>query len=174
MILSKDSRRVRKTGATLCVLLFCFLSAAAHAQGPAFPVTDSNLQPVTLPSNLPDFRAIGTTTFFVADDGALEPKLWSRDDSAARAVLLNPGSQSRTFFALAGLNGLLIFQVAGDYGVEIWQSNGTIAGTVFLTKPSTATRSARAWRSRTPVSVVPSLAHALARPCVAGARPCRG
>jgi ELWxxDGT repeat protein len=92
-------------------------------------------------SSFPSFlTSVNGVLFLVADDGVVGPKLWRSDDSAARTVLLNPGSQSQTYFALAGLNGILIFQVAGDYGVELWRSDGTVAGTMFLmnlTKPET-------------------------------------
>ncbi|HSP54187.1 MAG TPA: ELWxxDGT repeat protein, partial [Dehalococcoidia bacterium] len=84
--------------------------------------------------------SVNGMAFFVADDGMHGPKLWRSDDDSAQPVLLNPDSTSVRFFALAALNDTLIFQVQADYGVELWRSDGTVAGTVFLlnvTKPET-------------------------------------
>jgi ELWxxDGT repeat protein len=84
--------------------------------------------------------------FFVADDGAHGVELWRSDGMAGGTVLfrdINPGPGSSFFSALTGVsnaltsvNGLLFFIVTIGDSVGLWRSDGTIAGTVFLTRPA--------------------------------------
>src|SRR6516225_8558846 len=98
-------------------------------------VLDINTTPLS--SNPSGLLAIGSTTYFSADDGTHGPALWKTDGSAAGTVLvadINPdnsaGLNDNNF---TNVNGTLFF-AAGDstHGRELWKSDGTTAGTVMV------------------------------------------
>jgi ELWxxDGT repeat protein len=85
---------------------------------------------------------VNGTFFFVADDPVHGRELWKNDGTAAGAVLVKdiyPGTDaygnvnSSSPSELTNVNGLLYFSAAdGVHGRELWQSDGTEAGTVMV------------------------------------------
>jgi len=89
-------------------------------------------------SQASDFTAVGSALFFVADDGAHGRELWVRDAGGTRLVAdLVPGLDSRTPLHLAELGGKLVFNASG----ELWESDGTAAGTRLLANVSMTSES---------------------------------
>ncbi|MFV1979850.1 MAG: ELWxxDGT repeat protein [Rhodothermia bacterium] len=80
---------------------------------------------------------IGSTVFFLADDGSNGQELWKSDGTEAGTELvrdIRPGSSSSYAAQVTSSNGLLFFVANdGSHGKEVWVSDGTEAGTV-LTK----------------------------------------
>ena len=86
--------------------------------------------------------AIGSISYFAADDGVNGLELWKSDGTAAGTVLLadiNPGSAgsnptgSNPNRLLTNVNGTLFFRANdGTHGTELWKSDGTAAGTVLV------------------------------------------
>ena len=83
--------------------------------------------------------AVGSTFFFVADDGVAGVELWKSDGTAAGTVLVKdirpgPGGSEPRWLTAAG--GRLFFTAddgaSGGHGRELWVSDGTAAGTVLL------------------------------------------
>src|SRR5262249_56380828 len=89
-----------------------------------------------LSSNPSQIVAVGSTTYFTADDGVNGVELWKSDGTAAGTVLvkdINPGSASSNPSSLTNVNGTLFFTASdGSTGVELWKSDGTAAGTVLV------------------------------------------
>ena len=79
----------------------------------------------------------GGTLFFRADDGPADRNLWKSDGTGASLVAdTNPGGGVAPI-ELINLNGTLLYQgtdggTAGKHGVELWRSDGTVAGTVMV------------------------------------------
>ncbi|MBS4064108.1 MAG: T9SS type A sorting domain-containing protein [Chitinophagaceae bacterium] len=81
-------------------------------------------------------KQVGSTVFFVANDGVHGNELWKTDGSEAGTQLvkdINPGAGSATYANFTAGDGLLFF-VANDgtNGFELWRSDGTAAGTFML------------------------------------------
>ena len=79
------------------------------------------------------FTAVGSTTYFTADDGVHGYQLWKSNGTAAGTVMvkdINPtgnGVYYKQAF-LTNVNGTLFFDANdGTHGVELWKSNGTAA-----------------------------------------------
>ncbi len=87
---------------------------------------------------------MGSTPFFVADDGVHSPELWKRDGRAAGTTLVKDITPIATAgsippYPLPGpydltAVGSTLFFVANDraHGHELWKSDGTDAGTVLV------------------------------------------
>jgi ELWxxDGT repeat protein len=80
--------------------------------------------------------AIGSTTYFTADDGVHGRELWRTDGTAAGTAMvkdINPGSAASNVGNLGNLNGTLFFTADdGTHGSELWKSDGTAAGTTLV------------------------------------------
>src|SRR5262249_52324726 len=90
----------------------------------------------TQSSNPSSMLAIGSTTYFAADDGVNGIEMWKSDGTADGTALvkdINSGSGSSTPSNLINVNGTLFFSASdGTHGQELWKSNGTAAGTVLV------------------------------------------
>lgn len=77
--------------------------------------------------------------FFSANDGTHQRELWKSDGTAMGTVMVkdinqttNRGSQSYTAY-FTSLNDLLFFRAEdGIHGAEVWQTDGTEAGTLMV------------------------------------------
>jgi ELWxxDGT repeat protein len=89
----------------------------------------ANINPGTASSNPTDFVTIGSTTYFVANDGTHGTQLWETNGTAAGTVMVADinGTAGSSPSYLTNVNGTLYFTVQGN---QLWKSNGTAAGTV--------------------------------------------
>jgi ELWxxDGT repeat protein len=80
------------------------------------------------------------TLFFSANDGTHGDELWRSNGTAAGTILVadilvlnsHPGEFFSVPDPITNVNGTLFFQAYHDtHGVELWESNGTSAGTVL-------------------------------------------
>jgi ELWxxDGT repeat protein len=96
----------------------------------------ADINPGAASSNPSQMVAIGSTTFFAANDGTHGNELWKTDGTPAGTVLvadINPGSAGSNPSDLTSLNGQLYFAANdGVHGTELWKSDGTAAGTVMV------------------------------------------
>ncbi len=102
------------------------------------PAMVADINPGAASSNPGPFVAIGSTTYFVANDGIHGNELWKSDGIATGTSMvadIKPGSASSYASNLTNVNGTLFF-TANDGtpggGAELWKSDGTAAGTVKL------------------------------------------
>lgn len=83
-----------------------------------------------------EFIAIGTTLYFLANDGTTGDELWKSDGSEAGTVLVKDINTSAGFsspYESIAFNSELYFRIYDSTrGSELWKSNGTDAGTVML------------------------------------------
>jgi ELWxxDGT repeat protein len=96
---------------------------------------------ITDESSYPEeFVTVGTTTFFIANDGVHGSQLWKTDGTEAGTMLVkdfNPGESD--FAAIQTLGSTLMLLVfyemdgeSDDRGVALWKSDGTEAGTALV------------------------------------------
>ncbi len=83
-----------------------------------------------------ELTAVGSTLFFVANDGSSGAELWKSDGTPAGTTLvkdINVGAAGSSLAELTDVGGTLFF-VADDgiNGAELWKSDGTAAGTVMV------------------------------------------
>lgn len=95
------------------------------------------IAPLSASSNPSSFTVIGSTVYFVADDGSNGIELWKTDGSSAGTIMVKDlyagpsGSSSPTW--LTNLNGTLYFSARDTVnGKELWKSDGTAGGTVMV------------------------------------------
>jgi choice-of-anchor C domain-containing protein len=106
-----------------------------------------DINPGSKGSDPENFKVVGSTLYFTADDGFHGRELWKTDGTAAGTVMvmdingngevvLGTGlayTDSSNPNAFADVNGTLFFTAeAGLSGRELWKSNGTAAGTVMV------------------------------------------
>ena len=81
------------------------------------------------------FTAVGSTLFFIANDGNNGNELWKSNGTPAGTLLVKTIASSSTTPPawLTNVNGTLYFSANdGTTGVELWKSDGSSAGTVRL------------------------------------------
>jgi len=89
--------------------------------------------------------SVNGVLYFAASDGVHGEELWKSDGTTAGTVMvqdINPGGadafdywhlHGEASFWFTNVNGLLYFTADdGTHGTELWQSNGTAAGTVMV------------------------------------------
>ncbi|QGJ70725.1 Hypothetical protein PBC10988_24230 [Planctomycetales bacterium 10988] len=97
-------------------------------------------------THVEDLRNVDGTVFFTADDGTYGRELWKSDGTSTGTVMvkeIRPGPYSPPIYFTpparyqerenANVNGVLFFRFNdGSYGMELWKSDGTSAGTVMI------------------------------------------
>ena len=93
-----------------------------------------DINPGAAPSHPSSMVAIGSTTYFAADDGVHGSVLWKSDGTAEGTVLVKDIDTSNTYDSVSSLtnvNGTLFFSGYSSVGgFSLWKSDGTTAGTV--------------------------------------------
>ncbi len=109
----------------LLILLFTIFFASSHAQ------VIQRLKDLRAGNSFPfDFTISGTKLFFIAYDDT-NIGLWVTDGSAAGTIKLTPstGAANGSFDIVAYNNKVYFSYNNGVNGYELWESDGTIAGT---------------------------------------------
>jgi ELWxxDGT repeat protein len=86
-------------------------------------------------NRLRQIATIGSSAFFVADDGVHGFELWKSNGTAASTALvkdITPGATGTEIETLTNVNGILFFVARTALGKELWKSDGTAAGTVMV------------------------------------------
>ncbi|MFN0054661.1 MAG: ELWxxDGT repeat protein [Planctomycetales bacterium] len=100
------------------------------------PAIVADIMPGSDTSNPQNLLAIGSTTYFTANDGEHGLELWKTDGTAAGTMMvkdMNQGSNSSIVGNLTDVDGTLYFSASNDYyGVELWKSDGTADGTTMV------------------------------------------
>jgi ELWxxDGT repeat protein len=101
---------------------------------PTVPVLTSDVQTNGRGSDLDQLTAVGSSLFFVADDGIHGRELWVTDGTSAPEVIdINPGPAGSNPLELTAIDGTLWFSANdGAAGPEPWTSDGTEAGTAIV------------------------------------------
>jgi len=114
-------------------------SLEARALLSVTPAMVADINPGAPSSNASQLVAIGSTTYFTANDGVHGQELWKSDGTAAGTMLvkdINPGSAGSAgpySSNLTNVNGTLFFTASdGVHGDELWTSDGTAAGTTMV------------------------------------------
>jgi ELWxxDGT repeat protein len=111
-----------------------------------------DINPGGASSNWRSLVAIGSTTYFAADDGVHGVELWKSDGTVAGTTLVkdfSPGGHTGYYGGyypyssypggLTNVNGTLFFWVHGTgIGPRLWKSDGTEAGTVMVASVNSA------------------------------------
>jgi ELWxxDGT repeat protein len=83
-----------------------------------------------------DLTMVGTTLYFVADDGSTGQELWRSDGTSENTIIvkdIHAGIGSSDPFDLTDINGTLFFSAnTTGLGRELWKSNGTPTGTIMV------------------------------------------
>src|SRR5262245_16604284 len=77
-------------------------------------------------SNPTGMVAVGSTTYFLADDGVHGAELWKGDATTAGTVLvkdIGPGSSRSNLGNLTNVNGTLFFSASDGAGIELWKTD---------------------------------------------------
>src|SRR5688572_636252 len=118
------------------IATFALLSGApAHPQSAPVPNRVKNINPRTMGSNPMPGVVVGTTAYFVANDGISGDEIWKSDGSPAGTQLLKDISPASLPFVpsfLTATASTLYFVARDENGPAIWKSNGTAAGTVMV------------------------------------------
>ena len=98
-----------------------------------------NIRADISPSVIQDMVAVGATLYFAASDGIHGVELWKLDNTTGIAAMvkdIRPGGSSGLdgrFSNLTAIGNSLYFEANdGLNGAELWQSDGTTAGTSML------------------------------------------
>jgi trimeric autotransporter adhesin len=78
---------------------------------------------------------VGSSAYFIADDGAHGFELWKTAGTAASTVLvkdITPGSIGTEISSLTNVNGTVFFAAKTSLGKELWKTDGTAAGTLMV------------------------------------------
>jgi ELWxxDGT repeat protein len=100
--------------------------------------TDSADNPVLLKTfdKISMLTPIGSSVYFVADDGTSGAELWRTNGTEGGTVLIKDiraGATGSEPDQLTNVNGVLYFVANdGNHGKEIWRSNGTSTGTIIV------------------------------------------
>lgn len=84
------------------------------------------------------FITIGSTSFFIGNDGIAGTELWKTDGTTAGTVMVKDIRAGTTgssipYTSMINVNGTLFFAANdGIHGPELWKSDGTEAGTVMV------------------------------------------
>ena len=99
-----------------------------------------------LSSEPQELTAVGNTLFFTVNDGITGRELWKSDGTSKGTTLVAnianpvvngtsyPGDSSNPSGLTAVGNTLFFTADGGDKGVGLWKSDGTAAGTVFVSE----------------------------------------
>ncbi|HEV3079098.1 MAG TPA: ELWxxDGT repeat protein, partial [Gemmataceae bacterium] len=92
------------------------------------PAMVADIAPGALSSNPSSLVAIGSTTYFSANDGVHGSELWKSDGTAGGTGIVSSSAVGPT--NLTNVNGTLFFTAYDTiHGSELWKSDGTAGGT---------------------------------------------
>jgi ELWxxDGT repeat protein/uncharacterized repeat protein (TIGR03803 family) len=126
---------MRVTRFASLLLTVCALTGTSHAQTP-FLVKDINTTASSEGSDPALLVTVGSTVFFVANNGSSGAELWKSDGNEAGTVMVKDiwaGSAGNSPRNLTAVGDTLFFMADdGNTGYELWKSDGTEAGTVMV------------------------------------------